>query len=727
MVSTRADHRRDQIRTYIRSYSVVFLKTKEAFGGLSNMAGGFPLLVNGIGIRTSEALYQACRFPHLPDLQRLIIEQRSPMTAKMKSKPYRQDSRRDWNRVRVNVMRWCLRVKLAQNWDAFSELLSDTGARPIVEHSRKDDFWGAMPADEQTLVGVNALGRLLMELRESVRTETREKLLHVEPLQIEDFLLGGRPIEPVTAAASARTTPIEEASSFSSRLQIPKPAGLRLPSHRSPKVAASVVRENALKYGESELQAGLEHYPAYKDSGVEWLGAVPAHWEIAAVRRYCRVFAGATPNRAVPEYWNSGTIPWLASGDVNLRRIVGARQFITEAGHAASSTKWIRPGSLVLALAGQGRTKGMVATVEIRTTCNQSLAAIEPSLRIADHNFLAYYLESRYADIRALVGDGLRDGLNLEHVRAIVTPVPPLSEQNEIVRFLDHADRHIRRYIRAKEKLIALLEEQKQAVVHEAVTGRIDVRTGRPYPEYRDSGVEWLGDVPSHWRVAAIGRFSEVGNGSTPSRGNTAYWSSGTHPWLNSSSVNKRTITKADQFVTDRALRECHLPRVPANSVLVGITGQGRTRGMAAVLTIDATINQHLAYITPKTDAISSHYVHMFLVAAYAELRGLSSASGSTREALTCEDIKSFRLVLPPADEQEALLSAVARSVEHLERRAEDARRQIELVQEYRARLVTDVVTGKLDVCEAAAPLPEVDPLFTGDDPAGGVDQRSRA
>lgn len=108
----------------------------------------------------------------------------------------------------------------------------------------------------------------------------------------------------------------------------------------------------------------LKPYPAYKDSGVEWLGAVPEEWDSAALRRYCRVFAGATPSRAVPEYWATGSIPWLSSGEVNLRRITRAKQFITEAGYAASSTKWIRPGSLVLALAGQGRTKGMVATVE---------------------------------------------------------------------------------------------------------------------------------------------------------------------------------------------------------------------------------------------------------------------------------------------------------------------------------------------------------------------------
>ena len=154
------------------------------------MAGGFPLVVNDIPIRTSEALYQACRFPHHPEIQNKIIEAKSPMTAKMKSKPYRRDfCRRDWNSVQVKVMRWCLRVKLAQNWDKFSRLLLETGDCPIVEYSRRDDFWGAKPIDDQILFGLNALGRLLVELRERVKGESPQTLQHVEPLQIKDFLL----------------------------------------------------------------------------------------------------------------------------------------------------------------------------------------------------------------------------------------------------------------------------------------------------------------------------------------------------------------------------------------------------------------------------------------------------------------------------------------------------------------------------------------------------------
>ncbi len=186
-------------RTYNRLECITFRKTAEKFGGLSNMAGGYLLNVNGVKILTSEALYQACRFPHLPEVQRLIIAERSPMTAKMKSKPYRNNSRVDWDIVRTKVMRWCLQVKLIQNWEKFSELLLETGDLPIVEDSRKDDFWGAKPEDEEVLTGANVLGRLLMQVREQIKTGEITSGTIIKPLPIQNFLLYGQEISSVSA------------------------------------------------------------------------------------------------------------------------------------------------------------------------------------------------------------------------------------------------------------------------------------------------------------------------------------------------------------------------------------------------------------------------------------------------------------------------------------------------------------------------------------------------
>ena len=180
-------------KIYRREECITFLKTNDPFGGLSNMAGGYSLLINNVRVLTSEALYQACRFPHMPEVQKLIVGQKSPMTAKMVGKPYRKDSRADWDDARIRIMYWCLRVKLAQNWEKFGDLLRATGNKPIVEVSRRDQFWGAKPVDAETLVGDNMLGRLLMKLRDTLNAPENNDLLIVNP-PVENFLFMSMPI-----------------------------------------------------------------------------------------------------------------------------------------------------------------------------------------------------------------------------------------------------------------------------------------------------------------------------------------------------------------------------------------------------------------------------------------------------------------------------------------------------------------------------------------------------
>jgi type I restriction enzyme S subunit len=150
---------------------VVLYKVGEEWGGLSNMSNDFPLRVNGQPVGSSEALYQACRFPHRPDWQREILDAPHAMRAKMIARRdgrRKEHSRPDWQEVQVEVMSWCLRVKLAQHFERFGGLLRRTSPRPIVERSRKDRFWGAVLESDGVLRGQNRLGLLLMELRDEL-------------------------------------------------------------------------------------------------------------------------------------------------------------------------------------------------------------------------------------------------------------------------------------------------------------------------------------------------------------------------------------------------------------------------------------------------------------------------------------------------------------------------------------------------------------------------------
>lgn len=184
------------VREYIKDNCCIFSSTKKDFGGLSNMCSGFMLDINGIDILTSEALYQAMRFPDYPEIQNKIIFEKSPMSAKMVSKKYIKNTRSDWEEVKVDIMRWCLKVKLAQNFLKFGLLLESTNLNPIVEFSTKDEFWGAKPIkNSNSLIGINALGRLLMELRAVYTTDKRYSMLNVEPLPIEKFAILNHKIE----------------------------------------------------------------------------------------------------------------------------------------------------------------------------------------------------------------------------------------------------------------------------------------------------------------------------------------------------------------------------------------------------------------------------------------------------------------------------------------------------------------------------------------------------
>lgn len=187
-----------EIRIYNKSESCIFKKNEDEFGALSNMATKFPISVNGISIKTTEALYQACRFPHLPDIQKKIIGEKSPMKVKMLSNANKKNSRSDWDEVRIKIMKWCINIKLAQNFLTFGEELHKTGMNAIVENSTSDNFWGAIPNEDGSIFkGKNALGRLLMDLRQKLFGRTWLDLFYIESPPISNFLILNEPIHVI--------------------------------------------------------------------------------------------------------------------------------------------------------------------------------------------------------------------------------------------------------------------------------------------------------------------------------------------------------------------------------------------------------------------------------------------------------------------------------------------------------------------------------------------------
>ena len=450
----------------------------------------------------------------------------------------------------------------------------------------------------------------------------------------------------------------------------------------------------------------LKPYAEYKESGLPWLGQVPGHWETRRLRHACDMRVSN-----VDKHTKLGETPVRLCNYVEVYKNERIRESTRFMAATASEDERVRFGLrkgdvLITKDSEQWNDIGVPALVEFEApdlVCGYHLAILRsrPGLHGA---FLHRALESHFiaAQFHVEANGVTRYGLSHGAIQSVAILLPPPSEQAAIVRFLDWANGRLERAIRAKRKVIALLNEQKQAIIHRAVTRGLD-----PSVPLKPSGIPWLGDIPQHWELWRISRFARVGNGSTPSRGKPTYWNGGMYPWLNSSQVNRSFIDSADQFVTQAALRECHLPKVPPGSVLVAITGQGKTLGMSAVLGMEATINQHIAYVTPRVPVALPEYIHLALTAAYLHLRSLSEDSGSTKGAITCEDLKRFKLPIPPFSEQETLLRNVQAETRSLTTAISRLEREIDLLREYRTRLVADVVTGKLDVREAAARLPE--------------------
>ena len=706
MASTQADHRRGQIRTYDRSSSVVFLKTKEAFGGLSNMAGGFPLLVSGVRIRTSEALYQACRFPHLPEVQRLIIAQRSPMTAKMKGKPYRRESRRDWNRVRVNVMRWCLRVKLAQNWTVFSKLLLDTGFRPIVEQSRKDDFWGAKPVDDQTFIGMNVLGRLLMELRESVQMNPQGHFLRVEPLSIASFLLDGRPIERVAVGVLEPVAPAEGAPARPGGRGISKATGTQSPLV-APIPPRLPFREDPTRYVVDQGACDLNPYPAYKDSGVEWLGNVPAHWQVRRLKNVAGVVMGQSPSSED-----------CSTARIGLPFIQGCAEFGSDhpepVQFCRAPAKVSPAGAILLSVRAP---VGRLNVADQRYGIGRGLCAVVPRPSFLDASFCRYNLGSSTVGLTLQSTGSTYDAVSVGDVACLRTIVPSIPEQAAIVRFLDHADRCIRRYIRAKQKLIALLEEQKQAIIHQAVTGQIDARTGRPYPAYKSSGLEWLEDVPEHWQVKRSKRVFMPRR--ELARANDIQLSATQAYGVISQQRYEETVGRK----VVRILR--HLEQRRHVEVDDFVISMRSFQGGLERAWESGCIRSSYIVLRPASKLVVGYFGYLFKSVGY--INALQATANFIRDGqdLNFENYCRVDLPFPSIEEQQRIAQFLDQTTTAIRSTVERYCGQVGLVREYRTRLIADIVTGKLDVREAAAGLPQVDPLAAEDDPGDGSNQEA--
>ena len=460
----------------------------------------------------------------------------------------------------------------------------------------------------------------------------------------------------------------------------------------------------------------------YKPSSLPWLGDVPAHWEVVQLGRI-GVFSkgsGGTKDDEVPD-----GIPCVRYGDLYTTHkyfISQARSYVSPA--KASAYAPINRGDVLFPTSGETIEeigKSAVNLMHTQVLCGGDLIVFRPTIPI-EPKFAGYALDCHAAQTqKSLMGRGI----TIMHIysgqlKHLWLPLPPLAEQQAIVRYLDYVDRRIRRYVAAKRKLIALLEEEKQAIVNQAVTRGLD-----PNVRLKPSGLEWLGDVPEHWKRCRLRNIVAVV--TTGSRGWSSYASDSGPLFIRVANLSRGSLglrfddtVRLDLPETSEVART----RIQAGDLLISVTAYIGSVGVAPDEIEEAYVSQHVARCQPLPGS-SSRWLGYVLLSTVGQTHGQISLYGGTKDGLSLDDVRNYQILLPPLDEQIAIVKHIDKAAADTDAAITHARRQIELVEEYRTRLIADVVTGKLDVREAAAQLPyeadEQDPIGESDPLADGL------
>ena len=445
--------------------------------------------------------------------------------------------------------------------------------------------------------------------------------------------------------------------------------------------------------------ADLKPYAEYKESGIPWAPSLPATW---STERAKWLFT----KMARPVRPEDDVVTCFRDGMVTLRKNRRLRGF-TEA-TAFSGYQGIRKGDLVIH--GMDAFAGAIGVSDSDGKGTPVYNVCQPRPGISANYYAHAVRQMSQSQWILALAKGIRErstDFRYEMFGNQRVPLPPIDEQAAIVRFLDWANGRLERTIRAKRKVIALLNEQKQAIIHRAVTRGLD-----PSVPLKPSGIPWLGDIPQHWEVLQVRRVvSFVTSGS---RSWANYYSAAGLIFLQSGNLGRAMSLNLSfiQYVRPPAGAEGVRTRVQTNDVLVCITG-ALTGNVALVdqeLCAPAFINQHVALVRPRQHMIQPRFLAYVLHSEIGRTQFKTNEYGGTKQGLGLGDVKNVFIAAPPLEEQGIICARLDGEVEKFRNAISRLEREIELLREYRTRLVADVVTGKLDVREATARLPEPEP-----------------
>ena len=370
------------------------------------------------------------------------------------------------------------------------------------------------------------------------------------------------------------------------------------------------------------------------------------------------VVAGATPKTSVDDYWNGGDIPWLSSGEVHKKFIYFTDKFITSEGYNNSSTKIVPTNSVLIALAGQGKTRGTVAINKIELCTNQSIASIIPN-EMLNYKYLFYYLESKYEYLRALSSsDGGRGGLNLKLIRSIPIQVPSIKEQENISNFINEIDKKIL-LLEQKHKLY---DDFKKYLMQQIFTQKLRF------------------DFSDEWKIVKLESLIKKGKaGGTPSSTNSNYYN-GDIPFLSIRDMTDqgKYIVKTEKTITEEGLNNSSAWIIPKNSLLYSIYA---SIGLVAINRSDISTSQAIYGIILK-DGVSLEYMYYYLT--YFKKNIHKYIETGTQGNLNAKLLKSFEILLPSLGEQEMIVNVLS----IVDEKIENSKKEIEKINEFKKGLL---------------------------------------
>ena len=436
-----------------------------------------------------------------------------------------------------------------------------------------------------------------------------------------------------------------------------------------------------------DMRDKIRPYPDYKDSGVAWIGLTPSHWK-------------TSPNRAIFLEVNDQNHPFEQLLSVTINQGVIPQKELLEDGSQRdgsrddkSNYKLVLPGDI--AYNKMRAWQGAIGLSNYRGIVSPAYVVQRPVEGLNPRYLHLLLRTPSFATEAERWSYGITSdmwSLRPQHFKVIQACVPPLNEQAAIVRYLDDSDQRIRAYVNSKERLITLLEEERQAVIHQAVTRGLD-----PNVRLKPSGVEWLGDVPEHWGIQQLKQKSRIFRGRFSHRPrNDASLYDGPYPFIQTGDIARagKWITTYEQTLNDRGLAVSQM--FPRGTLVMTIAAN---IGDAAILDLDACFPDSVVGFTPSHNVDRDYLYNLFQSMKTEFLR---VAPVNTHGNLNVDRIGATIVAFPPLAEQTAIAAHLNQLAYGSDTAIDRARRQIELMEEYRTRLIADVVTGKIDVREAA-------------------------